>query len=167
MIARVRSYTMIKGTLYKKGVVQPLLKCILQNEGKELLHEIHSGICGSHIGPRALSAKAIRQGFYCPTHIKDAEHIVKTCEACQNFSLHQSRPSIETQLILPTWPLQRWGMDLVGSLPPSQGGNKFAMVAIEYFTRWIKAKPLATITSKSVKSSFGKTLCADLVCQDH
>jgi hypothetical protein len=64
MAARARSYTIIGGRLYKKGVVQPLLKCISQDEGKELLSEIHSGNCGSHIGPRALSAKAIRQGFY-------------------------------------------------------------------------------------------------------
>jgi hypothetical protein len=72
MAARARSYTLIDGLLYKKGIVQPLLKCISHGEGKELLQEIHSGMCGSHIGPRALSAKAIRQGFYWPTHIKDA-----------------------------------------------------------------------------------------------
>ena len=60
MIARARSYTPINGTLYKKEVVQPLHKCIPQCKGKNLLQEIHSGIYGSHIGPRALSAKAIR-----------------------------------------------------------------------------------------------------------
>ena len=51
--ARARNYTIIDGVLYKKGVVQPLLKCISQSEGIELLQEIHSGICGSHIGSRA------------------------------------------------------------------------------------------------------------------
>jgi hypothetical protein len=96
MAARARSYNMIEGTLYKKGVVQPLLKCISQGEGKELLQEIRSGVCGSHIGPRALLAKAVRQGFYWPTNIKDTEHIVRTCEAYQNFSPHQSKPSAET-----------------------------------------------------------------------
>ena len=151
MIARARSYTLINGTLYKKGVVQPLLKCIPQSEDKNLLQEIHSGSCGSHIGPRALSMKDIRQGFYWPTHIKDVEEIVKTCQACQSTSPHQSKPSAAVQLIPPTWPLQRWGMDLVGTLPPSQGGNKFVVLAIEYFTRWIEAKPLATITSESKK----------------
>jgi hypothetical protein len=80
--ARPRSYTLIDGVLYKKVVVQPLLKGIAQSEGRELLQEIHSGRCGSHIGPRALPAKVIRQGFYWPTHIKDAKQIVKTCEAC-------------------------------------------------------------------------------------
>jgi hypothetical protein len=128
--------------------------CISQNEGRELLQEIHSAICGSHIGPRALLAKAIRQGLYWPTHIKDVEKIVKTYEACQNFSPHPSKPLAETQLIPSTWPLQRWGMDLVGPLPPSQGGNKFAVVTVEYFTRWIEAKPLATITLESVKKFF-------------
>jgi hypothetical protein len=82
IVAMVRSYTIMDDILYKRGVVRPLLKCITQSEGRELLQEIHSGMCGSHIGPRALSAKAIRQGFYWPTHIKDAEQIVKTCEAC-------------------------------------------------------------------------------------
>jgi hypothetical protein len=39
------------------------------------------------------------------------------------------------QLITPTWPLQRWGMDIVGPLPTAQGNFKFAVVAIEYFTK--------------------------------
>jgi ribonuclease HI len=60
MAARARNYTLIDGNLYKKGVVQPLLKCISQGEGRELLQEIHLGICGSDIGLRALPAKDIR-----------------------------------------------------------------------------------------------------------
>jgi len=158
MEARARNYTIIDGNLYKKGVVQPLLKCISQTEGRELLREIHSGICGSHIGPRALSAKAPRQGFYWPTHTKDAKEIVKTCKACQTFSPIQSGPSAPTQLISPSWPLQRWGMDLVGPMPTVQGGNKFAVVAIEYFTRWIEAMPPATITSETIKKFFWQNI---------
>jgi IS30 family transposase len=37
-------------------------------------------------------------------------------------------------------------------------GNKFAMVIVEYFTRWIEAKPLATITSESVKKFFWQNI---------
>jgi transposase InsO family protein len=36
--------------------------------------------------------------------------------------------------------------------------TKFAVVAIEYFTRWIEAKPLATITSESVKKIFWQNI---------
>ena len=37
-------------------------------------------------------------------------------------------------------------------------GNKFVVVAIEYFTRWIEAKPLATITSETVKKFFWQNI---------
>jgi hypothetical protein len=43
-----------------------MLKCIIETEGIEILREVHSGTCGSHSGPKALAAKVIRQGFYCP-----------------------------------------------------------------------------------------------------
>ena len=33
-------------------------------------------------------------------------------------------------------------------------GNKFAVVAIEYFTRWIEANLLATIISETTKKFF-------------
>ena len=53
-------------------------------------------------------------------------------------------------------------MDLVRPLPPSQGGNKFAIIAIEYFTRWIEAKPLATIMLESVRKFFWQNIICRL-----
>jgi transposase InsO family protein len=55
-----------------------------------------------------------------------------------------------TQLIQPTSPLQRWGLDLLGPLPPAQGNLRYVVVAVECFSKWIEAKPLATITSITV-----------------
>lgn len=49
-------------------------------------------------------------------------------------------------------------MDLVGPLPTAQGGSKFAVVAVEYFTRWIEAKPLTSITSDAVKKFFWQNI---------
>ena len=60
---RSRDFAIVNGHLYKKGISKPMLKCITEAEGIELLHEVHRGICGSHSGPRALAAKAIHQGF--------------------------------------------------------------------------------------------------------
>jgi hypothetical protein len=79
------------------------------------------------------------------------------CEACQNFSPHQAKPSTKIQLITPIWPLQRWGINLVGPCTFARG-NKFAVVAVEYFIRWIEAKPLASITSDLVKNFFWQNI---------
>lgn len=64
MQARTRPYKIIEGELYKEGVCSPLLKCISRDKGQEPRREIHSGICGSHIGPRDLLGKIFRQSFY-------------------------------------------------------------------------------------------------------
>jgi ribonuclease HI len=52
-----RDFALIEGQLYKKGVSQPMLKCVTETEGIQILREVHSGTCGSHAGPRALAAK--------------------------------------------------------------------------------------------------------------
>jgi hypothetical protein len=118
------------------------------------MKEIHGGMCGSHIAVRALAGKAFRKGFYWPMAIRDAEQIVRTCKACQFATKHQRRLGALSQLIAPTWPLQRWGMDIVGPLPTAQGNFKFAMVAVKYFTKWIEARPVATITSATIRKIF-------------
>ncbi|GJW47782.1 reverse transcriptase domain-containing protein [Tanacetum coccineum] len=41
-------------------------------------------------------------------------------------------------------------MDILGPLPPARGGAKFVIVVIDYFTKWIEAKPLVKITGKEV-----------------
>jgi len=35
-------------TLFKRGVDSILLKCISDDESKQILTEVHEGICGSH-----------------------------------------------------------------------------------------------------------------------
>jgi hypothetical protein len=54
--------------------------------------------------------------------------------------------------------LQRWGLDLLGPLPPAQGNLKYVVVAVEYFSKWIEAKPLATITSATVQKFFWQNI---------
>jgi ribonuclease HI len=151
MEARTRPYVIIEGVLYKHGVCSPLLKCLSRVEGIELMKEIHAGLCGSHIGSRPLLEKVFRQGLYWPKAASDAAELVQKCENCQKCARDQKQPSSLTQLIQPTWPLQRWGLDLLGPLPLAQGNLRYVVVAVEYFSKWIEAKPLATITSVTVQ----------------
>ena len=41
-----------------------------------------------------------------------------------------------------------WGLDLIGLLPIAPGQAKHAVVAIDYFTRWVEAKALTRITEE-------------------
>lgn len=47
-------------------------------------------------------------------------------------------------------PFTMWGMDFLGSLHVAIAQRKFLIVVIDYFTKWIEAKPLAKIATKQV-----------------
>ena len=79
-------YKFVDNVLYKKRPNGVKLKCISREEGVKLLAEINGGICGSHIGSRALAGKAFWQGFFWPTALQDATTLVTKCEACQFHS---------------------------------------------------------------------------------
>ena len=50
------------------------------------------------------------------------------------------------------WPFAQWGLDIMGSFPMALRQLKFLVVGIDYFTKWVEAEPLATITEKSIRT---------------
>jgi hypothetical protein len=143
----------LRASYTRRGSANPCLY-ITETEGIQILREVNSGTCGSHSGPKALAAKVIHQGFYWPAIICAANRVTRSCEACQKFSPRSGNPLQFTKLIAHTWPLQRWGLDIVRPLPTAQGNLKFAFVAVEYFTKWIEARAVSTITSKTAQKFF-------------
>ena len=79
---RTRSarFTNHKGSLYKRGFFTPILKCIAGKDTDYVLREVHEGICGNHIGARALAGKVLRQGYYWPIILRDATDLVRRCK---------------------------------------------------------------------------------------
>ena len=52
--------------LYKRSFSGPYLLCVHLKALESLLEELHEGVCGSHIGGRSLSHRAITQGYWWP-----------------------------------------------------------------------------------------------------
>jgi hypothetical protein len=68
---------------------------------------------------------------------------------------------------MPLWPLQRWGIDIVRKLTPVQVNYTFAVVAVEYFTKWIEAKPLTNVSSASIIKFFWQNIICRYVIPRH
>ncbi|GJT68359.1 reverse transcriptase domain-containing protein [Tanacetum coccineum] len=148
--AKISQYVIESGVLFKKGYLVPMLRCVGPLQANYVIREIHMGSCGMHIGPRAVVRKAMRQGYYWPTMHADAKKEVDKCDSCQIHSPIPRLPKTHMTSIMAPWPFYQWGMDILGPLAPARGGAKFVIVAIDYFTKWIEAKPLIKITGKEV-----------------
>ncbi|XP_025664516.1 uncharacterized protein [Arachis hypogaea] len=84
-------YAIIQGHLFKKGISQPLLKCLHPDQTDYVLRKVHEGCCGHHIGGKALARKLIRAGYYWPSMMKDSKEFVRKCIKChENTNFHRA-----------------------------------------------------------------------------
>ena len=72
--------------LYKRSFSGPYLLCVHPDASESFLEELHEGVCGSHIGGRSLSHRAITQGHWWPGMQNEAQEYVRKCDQCQRFS---------------------------------------------------------------------------------
>nr|KYP59574.1 Retrotransposable element Tf2 [Cajanus cajan] len=128
---RMRSakFIIIGDELFKRGISSPLLKCLTASQVAYVIREVHQGICGMHSGARSMATRVLRAG---------------------NSATHTDMMS--------AWPFSQWGMDILGPFPPAKGQLKFLLVAIDYFTKWIEACPLAKITTENVQKFTWKNI---------
>jgi transposase InsO family protein len=59
-----------------------------------------------------------------------------------------------------TWPFAQWGLDQVGSLPKSsRGSHTYLLVAINKFSKWIKAVPVTNQEATTAVKFFESIIC--------
>jgi hypothetical protein len=151
-------YTIIGEQLYRRGYTEPLLKCLRNSEAKYVLIEIHERVCGNHSGSRMLAHKAMRAGYYWPTMNKDSIEMVRKCDKCQRFAQVMKSPPEKLSPITSPWPFAKWGVDIVGPMPPGKGRRKFLCVVVDYFTKWVEAEVLTAITTENVTKFLWKMI---------
>ena len=59
------------------------------------------------------------------------------------------------------WPFVVWEINLIGQLPKGRGSVQYALVVVDYITKWIKAEALGYITLAKIKEFVYK----NIVCQ--
>jgi transposase InsO family protein len=79
--------------------------------------------------------------------MSDVDSLVHRCEGCQFFACQKHVPSHQLHTIPITWPFSTWGLDLVDLFKKAKGGFTHIFVAVDKFTKWIKVKPVASITA--------------------
>ena len=114
------------------------------------MKEVHSGLCGPHMGGHMLARKIMRTGYFWLTMETDCCQFVQRCPECQMHGYLIHVPPSELHALTSPWPFSVWGIDINGKiLPKSSNGHVFILVAIDYFTKWVEAS-YAKLTSTRV-----------------
>ncbi|PKI77630.1 hypothetical protein CRG98_001968 [Punica granatum] len=133
-LRRIAAHYFLSGeTLYRRSFDTTLLRCVDDNEAQRLMEEVHEGNCGPHMNGLTLAKKIMQLDYFWSTRTKS-----KHCSrSCTQWRLHG--------------PFQCGCMDIIGPVnPKASNGHLFILVAIDYFTKWIEAVTLTSVTTKAV-----------------
>nr|GEW84469.1 reverse transcriptase domain-containing protein [Tanacetum cinerariifolium] len=144
-------FVVVNETLYKKSFLGPWLRCVGPLRANYVLREIHERSCSMHTCTRSVVAKALRTGYCWPTMHKDARTLIRACQDCQDHKPVPRNPQQKLTPITSPWTFYKWGIDIVRPFLKGPRKVKFLIVAMDYFTKWIEAKPVATITGSQIK----------------
>nr|GEX18368.1 reverse transcriptase domain-containing protein [Tanacetum cinerariifolium] len=140
-------------------IVKVIRRCVHSKEALDILEACHNGPTGGYHGANLTAKKVFNAGFFWPTIYKDAHEFVKNYDSCQRQGKISQRDEMPQNSIQICEIFDVWGIDFMGPFPSSRG-NKYILVAVDYLSKWVEAKALATndarVVCKFLKSLFAR-----------
>nr|KYP52748.1 hypothetical protein KK1_025283 [Cajanus cajan] len=153
MRLRLAKFVIVGDELFKRGISTPLLKCLdLFHRVDPPIHMWHPFRCTFN-GAQSTPSRILLAHFEI--------ELPRLCTKVQRMLAIRQLTSATTRNFSPddvVMPFSQWGMDILGPFPPAKGQLKFLLVAIDYFTKWIEACPLAKITSENIRKFTWKNI---------
>ncbi|GJX56774.1 reverse transcriptase domain-containing protein [Tanacetum coccineum] len=139
----VKHYFLDDPNLFRICADQVIRRCVYGQKAIDILTAYHNGPTGGHHGANYTAKKVFDSGFYWPTIYRDAHDLVTWCDACQRQGKISQRDEMPQNAIQVCKIFDIWGIDFMGPFPSSRG-NKYILMAVDYLSKWVKAKALPT-----------------------
>ena len=94
----------------------------------------------------------------------DIRKWVKSCHKCIEHKRYQPHQHGLLQPIKSDRPFQTVGADIAGPFIRSTGGYKYILVLIDYFTNWVEAIPLKSISAEDTSNAFFSSIISRHGC---
>ncbi len=119
----------------------------------EILQEAHAAPTAGHFSDKRTTTRA-QETFVWPGMARDAREFCRNCEVC---GARKPKPSTPHHLYLrqvTTEPLQRVAVDILGPLDTTERGNRYVLVMVDYFTKWLTAVPMPDQRAETCAEKF-------------
>ena len=116
---------------------------------QKILHQCHDVKSAGHPGMMKTLVR-LRRNFIWYHMRNDCNLHVKSCKQCSRQKKASRHQRGGLGMFHAGYPLDRLHVDISGPFPESLSGNKYILMVICQFTKWLEAYPLADQTAETV-----------------
>jgi hypothetical protein len=160
-----KQYKIQDGLLYKHCQDGRMILLVPHNMITPILKSYHESSTSAHMAFDRLYA-LLRQRYWWPTMYANTKAYCKNCQACMKFKKPEQKQNGLLQPIITKRPFEMVGCDIIGPLPVTEEGYKYAFVCSDLYTSWVEAAPLKSLTAEEVSLVFFNEVIARHGCPD-
>jgi len=127
---------------------------------EDIIKAYHNSRLGGHRGIETTIGR-IMVNFWWPTLNADVKRWCKGCETCREIKPYRKQKSGKLHSIPIGYPWERVGVDMIADLPTTKRGNKYIIVFVDYFTKWVEAFPVPDQSAATTAWKF----VTDIICR--
>lgn len=114
-----------------------------------VLKQAHDSSTSGHLGVEKTIERIIPK-LYWYKQLDDIKAYVQSCTSCQSVKSAQRYNIAPMQPIRTTRPSELLTTDIMGPLPTTDGGNRYVLVVVDHFTKWVELFAMETQTAEDV-----------------
>ncbi|KII71821.1 Pro-Pol polyprotein [Thelohanellus kitauei] len=126
-----------------------LFSIVVPESCREQLIRSYHEIDTAHAGVDK-TFSVIRDRYFWPFMYKDIENVVSCCDLCQKFKRENKKHKAPLVPMITLNKFEVWQSDILGPLCQSKRGNRYVILLIDPFTKWVEAFPSPNIDSGTV-----------------
>ena len=116
---------------------------------EEVLHYCHDNKVAGHLG-REKTILKVKQRYIWHGLTKDCILYVTSCSVCNK----NKTPNVKAKAALGSYhagaPMERVHIDILGPLPTTEQNNKYILVTVDQFTKWMECYPIKDQKAETV-----------------
>ena len=154
LVISSEAFDIVDGVLYHEKPNSPGRWCMVVPSGRreELMREAHDGRFSGHFAEKKIF-ELLQQRYWWPGMRADVRRFCRACLVCasRKGQSHPIKPPL--QPIPVGGPFSRVGVDVL-QLPLTLEGNQYALVFIDYLTKWVEVVAIPDQKAKTIARMF-------------
>jgi hypothetical protein len=129
-----------------------------EHQRRFVFEQLHDSVFAGHLGYDKTKEKLSKR-FYWYKCNEELKQYIRECVECQVNKSPNRYNRAEMIPIRPISPFELITTDILGPLPVTENGNKYVLVVVDHFTKWVEFFPMKDQKAETVANNLLTVFC--------